>query len=127
MAENFGVKSAEDLFDSDRELIYRGLFGVDFDSARAVLGVNLEYSIKIRCGDGGEDSEKSYNAVTIRLECGRVSEVSSRAAQGLNSDAALMREASDAGCRIYVRQSGLRLTIACESIDIVGCSPHWLE
>lgn len=127
LVENFGVRFAEDLFDSDQELIYRGLFGVDFDSARAVFGMNLEYSIKIRRGDGGEDSEKSYNAVTIQLECGRVSEVSSRVAQGLNSDVALMREASDAGFRIWLRQSGLQLTIACEAIDVVGCSPHWLE
>jgi len=52
LVENFGVRFAEDLFDSDQELIYRGLFGVDFDSARAVFGMNLEYSIKIRRGDG---------------------------------------------------------------------------
>ena len=107
LAENFGVKSAEDLLDSERELIYRGLFGMDFDSARAVFGMNLEYSINIRCGDGGEDSEKNYNAATILLECGQMSEVSSRVAQGLNSDVALIREASNAGCRICLRQSSL--------------------
>ena len=67
---------------------------MDFDSARAVFGMNLEYSINIRCGDGGEDSEKNYNAVTILLECGQMSEVSSRVAQGLNSDVAPIKETS---------------------------------
>ena len=87
LAEVLGVRSPEDLFDSERGLVYKGLLGVDFNSVRAVLGMNLEYSIGPGCGNESDTPARSYNAVTVRLEFAQVSAVDSRVTRDRDPDA----------------------------------------
>ena len=117
LGEVLGVRSPEDLFGSERGLVYKGLLGVDFNSVRAVLGMNLEYSIGPGCGNESDTPARSYNAVTVRLEF----------AQGASTIITMRTPVTGSGYEIRLGQSRLQLVVVCGSVAVVGCSPHWLE
>ena len=131
LGEVLGVRSPEDLFDSERGLVYKGLLGVDFNSVRAVLGMNLEYSLGPGCGTESDTPARSYNAVTVRLECAQVSAVDSRVTRDRDPDAStiitMRTPVTGSGYEIRLGQSRLQLVVVCGSVAVVGCSPHWLE